>query len=63
MSYKGYAVIVEGYLYKLKVNPYKSYMTFQDIKNVIDGIEESELIKQYKTTNEVHPNRTEGLKT
>ena len=61
LHYKGYTVIVENYLYKLKISPFNKYLTFQDIKNVIDGIEDERFNQENKTVNE--NNRTEGIKT
>lgn len=39
LHYKGYAIIVENYIYKLDINRTKSFLTMKEIMNHIDRIE------------------------
>jgi hypothetical protein len=39
LQYRGYDIIVENYIYKLKLDPSKSFLTFDDIANHINNIE------------------------
>ena len=39
LHFKGYAIIVEDYIYKLQINPTKTFLTMTDIINHINTIE------------------------
>jgi len=38
MTYKGYQIIVENYIYKLKGYPNETYLTMLDVMHVIDKL-------------------------
>lgn len=50
LYYRGYAIIVEGYIYKLAIDSSRSFLTMDDIKKRIDYLENS--IKKLKNPNE-----------
>lgn len=41
LTYKGYSVYCDHYLYYLGLNPTVKYISFQDVKNEIDRIEKT----------------------
>jgi hypothetical protein len=45
LRYKGYAIIVEDYIYMLEINRTQRYLTMQDIMNRIDELERVKKLK------------------
>jgi hypothetical protein len=45
LSYQGYTIVVENYLYKLAIDPTHKYLTMDDVKNVIDRMVRIENLK------------------
>lgn len=39
LHYKGYAIIVENWIYRLATNPYRRFLSMNDMKSEIDKIE------------------------
>jgi len=41
LFYRGYCIIVENFIYKLQLNPWKTFLTMDDIKKEIENIEKN----------------------
>jgi hypothetical protein len=55
LPYKGYTIVVENYIYKLAIDPTKTFITLDDMMGHIDNMEnrfENVMSKLKKSPNE-----------